>query len=54
MSEVRRTEEATEGSFTGVSKKVTKEAGGADLKVASQLASTKVGLLKAVDFSGPA
>ena len=48
----RKTEEATEGSSTGVSKKVTEEEGRADLKVALQVAPTEVRLLKAVWLSG--
>lgn len=47
-SKQRKTEEATEGSSTGVSKKVTEEEGRADLKVALQVAPTEVRLLKAV------
>ena len=41
MSELMKTEEATQGSSTGVSKKVTEEGGRADLKVVSQIAPLK-------------
>ena len=51
-SKLRETDEATQGSSTGVSKKVTEEGRRADLKVISQIASTEVRLLKAVRLPG--
>lgn len=49
-SEMREAEEATQGSSTGVSKKVSEEGGRADLKVVSRIAPTEVRLLKAVQL----
>lgn len=51
-SEQRKTEEATQGSSTGVSKKVTEEGGRADLKVVSQIALYLLGFPESVSFVG--